>query len=199
MVSKVGTKGVPRAEREGQILDVAADEFGRRGYSGASIAAVAERAGISKPLIYSYFGSKDGLYLSCLRRAGEVLVDAITEVARNTEPTMLLATDTLRVIFTVLEPAPQSWSVLYDPTVPPGGQVAELAAFYRKQIDDLATVGVTKLMHARGNTDPLDISALEGVWTSAVTALVNWWLDHPECSAHDMTARCERLVLALGF
>ena len=59
----VGTKGVPRADREQQILDAAVAEFGERGYAHASMAAIAQRAGMSKPLVYEYFGSKEGLYL----------------------------------------------------------------------------------------------------------------------------------------
>ena len=69
----VGTKGVPRADREQQILDAAVAEFGEFGYAHASVAAIARRAGISKPLVYEYFGSKDGLYLACLGRAGSHL------------------------------------------------------------------------------------------------------------------------------
>ena len=56
----VGTKGVPRADREQQILDAAVAEFGGRDYTHASMAAIAQRAGISKPLVYEYFGSKEG-------------------------------------------------------------------------------------------------------------------------------------------
>ena len=57
-----GTKGVPRADREQQIVSIAIDEFAEHGYAGASMLSIAGRAGISKPLVYQYFGSKDGLY-----------------------------------------------------------------------------------------------------------------------------------------
>ena len=62
----VGTKGVPRQEREQQIVAVAVDEFARNGYARASMVAIASGAGISKPLIYQYFGSKDGLVRALL-------------------------------------------------------------------------------------------------------------------------------------
>ena len=39
--SLVGTKGVPRAERESQIVAVAVDEFAARGYAGASMVEIA--------------------------------------------------------------------------------------------------------------------------------------------------------------
>ncbi|MFE3029993.1 TetR/AcrR family transcriptional regulator, partial [Nocardia tengchongensis] len=64
ITNTAGTKGVPRAEREAQILDVAAAEIARVGYAGLSLAVVAAEAGVSKPLVYSYFGTKDGLYLA---------------------------------------------------------------------------------------------------------------------------------------
>jgi AcrR family transcriptional regulator len=76
-----GTKGVPRLDRETQILDIASEQFGTHGFAATSVAAIAERAGISKPLIYNYFGSKEGLYEACLDRGGALLADeGVTEL-----------------------------------------------------------------------------------------------------------------------
>jgi AcrR family transcriptional regulator len=58
-----------RAERERQMLDVAERVFGERGYRAASMDEIAERCGISKPMLYEYFGSKDGLLLACIARS----------------------------------------------------------------------------------------------------------------------------------
>jgi AcrR family transcriptional regulator len=51
------------------ILDAALVEFSELGHAGARIDAIAERAGVSKPMIYSYFGDKEGLYAAALREA----------------------------------------------------------------------------------------------------------------------------------
>jgi AcrR family transcriptional regulator len=51
------------------ILDAALVEFAEQGHAGARIDAIAARAGLSKPLIYSYFGDKDALYAAALREA----------------------------------------------------------------------------------------------------------------------------------
>ncbi len=51
------------------ILDSALIEFSTKGYSGARIDEIANRAGISKPLIYEYFGDKDAVYTAALREA----------------------------------------------------------------------------------------------------------------------------------
>ena len=76
-----GTKGVPRLDRETQILDIASEHFGTHGFAATSVAAVAAGAGISKPLVYSYFGSKEGLYEACLERGGALLADEMERVA----------------------------------------------------------------------------------------------------------------------
>lgn len=52
-------------------------------------------------------------------------------------------------------------------------------------------------MHQQGVTDGLDISAMTAVWSSVVDALVNWWLEHPNQTAEQMTLRCTRLISAL--
>lgn len=63
------------------ILDAALVEFSEKGFSGARIDTIAAAAGVSKPMIYSYYGDKDDLYAAALReayiqiRAGEQELD----------------------------------------------------------------------------------------------------------------------------
>lgn len=101
-MSKAGTKGVSRADREQQIITVAVEEFGRQSYTCASVAAIAQRAGISKPLIYSYFDSKDGLYLACVHHVGDLLVSSAVK-ARVRSGSTGHALDTLTAIFTAVD------------------------------------------------------------------------------------------------
>ncbi|WP_433173195.1 TetR/AcrR family transcriptional regulator [Actinoallomurus sp. CA-150999] len=58
-----------RADREQQMLDVAEEVFAERGYGAVSMEEIAERVGLSKPMLYEYFGSKEGLLLGVIRRA----------------------------------------------------------------------------------------------------------------------------------
>ena len=60
---------VPRAERERQIVDAAVAVFGERGYAEVSMEQVAERVGVTKPVLYTHFGSKEGLLLAAIARA----------------------------------------------------------------------------------------------------------------------------------
>ncbi|MBD9371934.1 TetR family transcriptional regulator [Rhizobium sp. ARZ01] len=61
-------KNDPQATQE-DILIVATEEFATHGLAGARVDAIAERTRASKRMIYYYFGSKEGLYLSVLERS----------------------------------------------------------------------------------------------------------------------------------
>ncbi len=192
----VGTKGVPRADREQQILDAAVAEFGERGYAHASMAAIAQRAGISKPLIYEYFGSKDGLYLACLSRAGTHLVDRVTGAQDGT--TLARAGETLAAIFSALDGRRFDWAVIYDPTLPAGSAVRDAALSYRARLQRLAVEGTREVLGGYGLTDADDNALTSHVWSAVVTAVVTWWLGHPGETAAAMTDRCNRLLAALS-
>ena len=56
-----GAEDMPRADRERQMLAVAERVFAERGFRSASMDEIAELVGVTKPMLYAYFGSKDGL------------------------------------------------------------------------------------------------------------------------------------------
>ncbi len=63
-----GSKRLPRAVREQQMLDAAVEMFSVNGYHETSMDAIAARAEISKPMLYLYYGSKEDLFGACLDR-----------------------------------------------------------------------------------------------------------------------------------
>jgi AcrR family transcriptional regulator len=193
----VGTKGVPRAERETQIVAAAVDEFAAHGYSGASMTVIARRAGISKPLVYQYFGSKDGLYLTCLHHVAGALLERLELAQQQEDDSVASRVHTLQAVFEALEPQRSAWQLLYDTTLPTTGEIADAARDYQARTAKLAESGAERFLRSRGRGSKLDTSALSAAWMGMVNALVTWWLEHPEESAADMTQRCYRLVAAV--
>lgn len=57
------------AATQRRILDAALTEFSTHGHGGARIDRIAEAAGVSKPMIYSYFGDKEDLYKAALKES----------------------------------------------------------------------------------------------------------------------------------
>ena len=193
----IGTKGVPRAEREEQIVATAIGEFAENGYAGASMAAIARRAGISKPLIYQYFGSKDGLYLACLHSVSGGLLTRLEEAETEVDDSVESRIYPLRAIFEALEPQRHAWRMLFDPSMPATGEIAAAARDYRARTTEIAASGSARFLAARGIRSRLDASALTAVWMGVVNSLVEWWLNHPGESAEQMIDRCYRLLSAI--
>ena len=50
------------SERRQQLIEIAKSLFAERGFDGTSIEEIAQRAGVSKPIVYEHFGGKEGLY-----------------------------------------------------------------------------------------------------------------------------------------
>ncbi|ALX03675.1 TetR/AcrR family transcriptional regulator [Aeromicrobium erythreum] len=192
-----GTKGVPRADRERQILAVASVAFGTHGFVGTNVADVARAAGISKPLVYAYFGSKEGLYAACLDRAGALLGDEIERVARGDVVGLERGVRTLEGMFDVLEDQRHVWRLLHDRSAPSTPEVATVVAAHTDRIHALAHEGVSELLALAGVQDGLDVSAMTATWLGIVDSLMDWWVAHPEQSAADMVERVTRLVAAL--
>lgn len=75
-------KGTPRAprmkreERERQLLDVAENVFADHGYQDTTMELIAAEAGITKPVIYDHFGSKENLLVAVVARAREDLLSS---------------------------------------------------------------------------------------------------------------------------
>jgi AcrR family transcriptional regulator len=85
------TAGVrlPAAERRAQLLEVACRVFARDGYRGASMEAIAEAAGVTKPVLYQHFSSKHALYDDLLgvelARLEAAITQALAQAGDNAE------------------------------------------------------------------------------------------------------------------
>jgi AcrR family transcriptional regulator len=76
---------LPRSQRRAQLLDAAQRVFVANGYHSAAMDDIAERAGVSKPVLYQHFPSKLDLYLALLETQAETIVAAIKQALARTD------------------------------------------------------------------------------------------------------------------
>ncbi|MFH5228703.1 TetR/AcrR family transcriptional regulator [Antrihabitans spumae] len=108
-----GTKRLPRAVREQQMLDAAVEVFARNGYHATSMDAIAAEADISKPMLYLYYGSKEELFAACIHREGVRFVEAVSPAGNpNLTPREQVRT-ALFSFLDFVDKNRQSWMVLY--------------------------------------------------------------------------------------
>ncbi len=65
---------LPRRERRAQLLAAALEVFVAQGYHAAAMDDIAERAGVSKPVLYQHFPGKLELYLAILDAACDAII-----------------------------------------------------------------------------------------------------------------------------
>ena len=75
---------LPRQDRRRQLLGAAQEVFVSQGYHAAAMDEIAERAGISKPVLYQHFPSKLELYLALLDESVDALTDAMRKALSST-------------------------------------------------------------------------------------------------------------------
>ena len=75
---------MPRRERRAQLLSSALEVFVAHGYHAAAMDDIADRAGVSKPVLYQHFPGKLELYIALLDRSCDAVVEAIREALAST-------------------------------------------------------------------------------------------------------------------
>jgi len=109
-----GTKRLPRAVREQQMLDAALQMFSANGYHETSMDAIAAAAEISKPMLYLYYRSKEELFGACLSRELSRFVETIrADIDLKQSPHELLRR-TIGSVLHYIDANRALWIVLYS-------------------------------------------------------------------------------------
>ena len=167
---------VPRAEREEQMVTEATRIFAARGFHAASMDEIAEASGITKPMLYAYFDSKEGLFLACVER-GSAELRAQVRAAALAAPTPERALyDGLVAVMRFVEDTEELWSVLYPHGPSSSGTFAAAAARAHDEMSALLTELMTMLATRRGVADEvaLESEPLAHALTGATIALGTW-------------------------
>jgi AcrR family transcriptional regulator len=168
---------LPRAEREQQVLDIAHARFAAHGYGAVTMEDVAAAAGVTKPLLYAYFGNKERLYMACMERAGDALLATVLAAVAPADGPADALRRGLRAFFAFVAEDRDAWRVLFDETLPAGGATAARVGEYRERLVSLvAQTLLTRLPEARRTRHATEIEALSRAILGAAEALARWWL-----------------------
>jgi AcrR family transcriptional regulator len=175
-----------RDERMEQTLAAAHELFAERGYAAVTMDEIAAAVGVTKPLLYNYFGNKERLYIACMERAGDSLIATVGEaIGESANPGDALRAG-VRAFFGFLDTDRAAWTVLFDETLPHGGEVFDRVAAYRGQILDLVSASLlAQLPDDRRDKVKVEIEALSTALLGAAEALARWWLRTEAISAED--------------
>jgi AcrR family transcriptional regulator len=179
-----------------QTLTAARALFAERGYAAVTMDEVAAAVGVTKPLLYNYFGNKEQLYIACMERAGDALTATVAEAVDATASPGDALGAGVRAFFAFLDSDRAAWAVLFDETLPRGGEVADRVAVYRGHIVELVSGSMlTQLPQNLRDAARVEIEALSAALLGAAEALARWWLRTEALSAD---AAADLLVSTIG-
>jgi AcrR family transcriptional regulator len=188
---------VPRAEREVQMLDIASRVFGQRGFHAASMDEIARECGVTKPMLYAYFTSKEGLFLAVVDRTGKTLLAVIEKLLAEPDARKRL-NEGADVILKFIARDHHAWAVMYTEGLGESA-IARHVAGYRQRIIQLTALTLGQAQSASpatpGGRQRAELYAVALI--GAGEALARWWLDRQGISATDLQAMGRRMVDAI--
>jgi len=187
----------PRAEREVQMLEVAAEMFAQRGFHATSMDDIAAACGVTKPMLYSYFGSKQGLRAAIVQRTGAFLIDALKETWAEPDPRLRMhKTVTMLVGFLFHHTA--KWQLAFS-AMKGESDLAQLIMGFRRAVLDNATANF-----AAFRPESLDEATAKARVTPYAYALLGaaeagaeWWLATPGISLGETERMATNVLDAL--
>lgn len=108
------TSRLPREQRRAQVLDAARAVFVESGYYAAGMDDIAERAGVSKPVLYQHFPSKLDLYLALLDSGLESLLEATDIAVRETADNKQRVQLTMRAYFAFVDDPDSAYRLVFE-------------------------------------------------------------------------------------
>ncbi len=172
--------------REPLILDVAGQVFAAAGFERASMDRIAELAGVSKPMVYAYFDSKQGLYVAYIERTGRELVQRLRAADSPQTPHAVRLRAMVSEFLAFVEEHRDGWTVLFH-ELNAGRPIVSVVADLRGQIAGEVARMLAAGTPSWGGLEPPASDAVGHAIVGAGESLANWWLQHPEVARDDVT------------
>lgn len=174
-------KRLTSAARREVIFAAAAEVFAERGYNGASIEEIARRSGVTPPVVYDHFASKQDLFRALLEAHFADLREVWGQTFVGEGATADRIARSFDAWFAYIEAHPFAGRLLFrettgDPAI--AAMHAEVAAASRAMVMPLAAAepGVLDLDAGDGETLEMVWEVLRGVLQN----LAMWWYEHPD-------------------
>ena len=105
---------LPRSARRKQLLAAAQEVFVAHGYHAAAMDDIAERAGVSKPVLYQHFPGKLDLYLALLDKHCDALVDRVRKAMAATSDNRERVAGAIQAYFDFVDHESEAFRLVFE-------------------------------------------------------------------------------------
>jgi AcrR family transcriptional regulator len=185
MATAVSPTRMTGAQRRQRILDVAAELFAARGYHSTSVAEIAAAAGITKPVLYDHFASKQQLFIELMEDIRDELTSRGAAAMHADADVETRVRAAVEAFFDYVEERPAAARVLL---VTPRGEpeLTEASALVQAQataaLTDLLVAEPALLPGARNRRRRIEL--ITEFLKQGLHGLAEWWAEHPATPKH---------------
>ncbi len=183
---------LPRQERRRQLLDAAREVFVSQGYHAAAMDEIAERAGVSKPVLYQHFPGKLELYLALLDQSVDELVATVRDALISTTDNRQRVAATFRAYFEYVEREHQAFRLIFESDL--SNEAAVREKLERGQRECAAMISPLVSQDAGLDDEEARLLSVGMVGLAQVTA--RYWLS---AGGHIPRETAEQLVARLAW
>jgi AcrR family transcriptional regulator len=184
------------ADRREAILDAALDEFSVNGYHETSLEGVAERAGISKALIYEHFNSKRDLHGALLGRYVHVLLERVIGAIATADPPEDRLRNGADAMLSFVEENREPWRLIVRSPADAGieASVGHVQSEIAQSIASLMQADITPELEEGFGDAHFEIEMAAQQIVGALRGLANWWDNHRDVPRERLLATHMDLV-----
>jgi AcrR family transcriptional regulator len=178
-------------ERRAQLVDVGRAVFAKRGYQATSVEEIADRAKVSKPIVYEHFGGKEGLYAVVVDREMQLLLERFTSALSAPGHPRELLERAAMVLLEYIEADTDGFRVLTrDAPVTSGvGTFSSLIGEVARKVEHI----LGRQFDSRGY-DPQLAELYSQALVGMVALVGQWWLDTRSPDKEEVAAHLVNLA-----
>jgi len=181
---------LPRLERRQQLLGAAQEVFVAQGYHAAAMDDIAERAGVSKPVLYQHFPSKLDLYLALLEASTASLVQRVRAALAETADNKLRVQGAVAAYFDFVGGRGEAFRLVFESDL-------RFEPAVRARVDDALSAcveAIADVIAADTGVERAQAVLLSVGLTGLAEVSARWWL-----AAGDTVTRDEAVRLLGGL
>jgi AcrR family transcriptional regulator len=190
----------PQLRRQ-QLLDAALDVLTEGGFDAVTIEAVAQRAGVTRPVVYDIFGDLEGMMLALMEREEQAamapLLEIVGEDPRDDVDPETFLVEAIRTFLRAVRANPRTWRLVLMPPRGTSRELRERIARSRRLLAERITTLLNWGIERRGGPEGLDHPLLARMIVAAGEDAARLMLAHPRRFSAERMVGMTRGLLAL--
>jgi AcrR family transcriptional regulator len=166
------TSRLPRDARRQQLLRAARDVFVAQGFHAAAMDDIADRAGVSKPVLYQHFPGKRELYLALLEQQVDDLSDRVREAMAGTADNRTRVDGAVGAYFDFIDAEGEAFRLVFESDLRNDPDVRDAVDRGARQCIE----AIAEVIAVETGADPERALLLSAGMTGLAESSARWWL-----------------------